>query len=99
MTDDHELTAAEIEAFPAPWAQKIPVRFSVEHQTSRRWTWLRSAAVREPQTGEAVFAEVDVASGPTPELDAAVKQVKAALADIARLKLRTRRMVERLTRL
>ncbi|MBX6766439.1 MAG: acyl-CoA dehydrogenase family protein [Actinomadura rubrobrunea] len=54
------------------------------------------AMVKEPQSVEAFFAEVDRAAGADARLDTAVKQVKDALADTATIELRARRVVERL---
>jgi putative acyl-CoA dehydrogenase len=52
------------------------------------------AVVREPQTLEAFFAEVELASGADSRLDAAVRQVKDSLTDVATIELRARRVVE-----
>ncbi|HXA60197.1 MAG TPA: acyl-CoA dehydrogenase family protein [Streptosporangiaceae bacterium] len=52
------------------------------------------AVVREPQTLEAFFTEVELASGADARLDAAVRQVKDSLTDVATIELRARRVVE-----
>jgi putative acyl-CoA dehydrogenase len=54
------------------------------------------AVAREPQVMEAFRAEVTAAAGADARLDAAVRQVRADLADHADLELRARRVVERL---
>src|SRR5262249_15116655 len=54
------------------------------------------AVVRQPHTVEVFFSEVELAAGADARLDAAVKQVKDALADTATIEVRARRVVERL---
>ncbi|TDD29510.1 DNA alkylation response protein [Actinomadura sp. KC06] len=54
------------------------------------------AMAKEPQTVEALFAEIEAASGGDARLDAAVRDVKDTLADTATIELRARRIVERL---
>ncbi|MEW2354778.1 acyl-CoA dehydrogenase family protein [Spirillospora sp. NPDC029432] len=54
------------------------------------------AMAKEPQTVEALFAEIDAAAGADARLDAAIGEVKASLADVATIELRARRVVERL---
>ncbi|XVQ08776.1 acyl-CoA dehydrogenase family protein [Spirillospora sp. CA-255316] len=54
------------------------------------------AMAREPQTIEALFDEIGRAAGADARLDAAVREVKDSLADVATIELRARRVVERL---
>jgi putative acyl-CoA dehydrogenase len=54
------------------------------------------AMLKEPETVEAFFEEVESASGADPRLDAAVQQVKESLLDVETIELRARRIVERL---
>ena len=54
------------------------------------------AVDREPEALEAFLAEVELAAGAEPRLDAAVAALKDELADPAELELRARRLVERL---
>jgi putative acyl-CoA dehydrogenase len=54
------------------------------------------AMAREPETIEAFFAEVELAAGTNAALDAAVRDVKDSLLDVATIELRARRVVERL---
>lgn len=54
------------------------------------------AMAKEPQTAEALFAEFDRAAGADPRLDAAVREVKASLADLETIEIRARRVVERM---
>ncbi|WP_433473036.1 acyl-CoA dehydrogenase family protein [Spirillospora sp. CA-142024] len=54
------------------------------------------AMAKEPQTVEAVFAEIERAAGADARLDAAVREVKTSLGDLATIELRARRVVERL---
>ncbi|SEG08253.1 putative acyl-CoA dehydrogenase [Thermomonospora echinospora] len=54
------------------------------------------AIVREPQSLEAFFEEVELATGVDPHLDAAVREAKDSFTDTATVELRTRRIVERL---
>ncbi|MES9607088.1 hypothetical protein [Actinomadura sp. NPDC000929] len=54
------------------------------------------AVLREPQTLEAFFDEVDQAQGADARLDAAVKEAKEAFADTATIEYRARRVAERL---
>ncbi|WP_067481915.1 acyl-CoA dehydrogenase family protein [Actinomadura hibisca] len=55
------------------------------------------AMVREPQTIEAFFTEVELAAGANPALDAAIREVKDSLTDVATIEVRARRVVERMT--
>ncbi|GAA2141166.1 acyl-CoA dehydrogenase family protein [Actinomadura napierensis] len=57
---------------------------------------LLRAILREPQTLEAFFNEVDLARGAEPRLDAAVKGAKDTFADTATIEFRARRVAERL---
>ncbi|MDL4774764.1 MULTISPECIES: acyl-CoA dehydrogenase family protein [Thermomonosporaceae] len=57
---------------------------------------LLRAALREPQTLEAFFDEVDLSQGADPRLDAAVKEAKDSLVDAATIEFRARRVAERL---
>ncbi|WP_433173707.1 acyl-CoA dehydrogenase family protein [Actinoallomurus sp. CA-150999] len=54
------------------------------------------AMVKEPETVETFFTEVDLASGADARLDAAVQEVKDSLTDVATIEPRARRVVERL---
>ena len=54
------------------------------------------AMVKEPETIEAFFQEVETAAGADARLDAAVREVKDSLTDIATAEVRARRIVERL---
>jgi putative acyl-CoA dehydrogenase len=54
------------------------------------------AMMRQPETVEAFLAETSAAAGADARLDAAVAQVKDALADTSTIELRARRVVERL---
>ncbi|WP_018657641.1 acyl-CoA dehydrogenase family protein [Actinomadura flavalba] len=54
------------------------------------------AMIREPQTIEAFFTEVELAHGANPALDAAVQEVKDSLTDVTTLEVRARRVVERM---
>jgi putative acyl-CoA dehydrogenase len=54
------------------------------------------AMAKEPQTVEAVFTEIERAAGADPRLDAAVREVKTSLGDLATIEVRARRVVERL---
>jgi putative acyl-CoA dehydrogenase len=54
------------------------------------------AMVKEPQTMEAFFTEVGLASGADARLDVAVREVKDSLTDVATIELRARQVVERL---
>ncbi|TDC83542.1 acyl-CoA dehydrogenase family protein [Actinomadura sp. 7K507] len=54
------------------------------------------AMAKEPQTVEVLFAEIERASGADARLDAAVREVKTSLGDLATIELRARRVVERL---
>ncbi|MFB4308988.1 acyl-CoA dehydrogenase family protein [Actinomadura sp. GTD37] len=54
------------------------------------------AMAKEPQTVEAMFAEIDRAAGADPRLDAAVREVKTSLADLETIEMRARRIVERM---
>lgn len=54
------------------------------------------AMMRQPETVEAFFEEVEAAAGADARLDTAVAQVKDALTDAATIELRARRIVERL---
>jgi putative acyl-CoA dehydrogenase len=54
------------------------------------------AMVKEPETVDAFFEEVESASGADTRLDTAVQQVKDSLTDTATIQLRARRVVERL---
>ncbi|MGP4023361.1 acyl-CoA dehydrogenase family protein [Actinomadura sp. 3N407] len=54
------------------------------------------AMAKEPQTVEAVFTEIDRAAGADARLDAAVREVKTSLGDLATIEVRARRVVERL---
>jgi putative acyl-CoA dehydrogenase len=57
---------------------------------------LLRAILREPQTLEAFFDEVELARGADPRLDAAVKEAKDAFTDTATIEFRARRVAERL---
>jgi putative acyl-CoA dehydrogenase len=52
--------------------------------------------VREPQTGEAFFGEVELAAGADPRLDTAIRETKDALGDTSTMEVRARRIAERL---
>jgi putative acyl-CoA dehydrogenase len=54
------------------------------------------AVIKEPQTVEAFFAEVDLAAGADARLDTAVHDVKDTLTDLTTIEPRARRIVERL---
>ncbi|GIJ81389.1 putative acyl-CoA dehydrogenase [Micromonospora phaseoli] len=54
------------------------------------------ALAGQPEVVAAFHAEVDAAAGADPRLDAAVRQVQAALADPAEVEVRARRVVEQL---
>ncbi|SPT56845.1 acyl-CoA dehydrogenase family protein [Actinomadura madurae] len=54
------------------------------------------AMAKEPQTVEALFDEIERAAGADRRLDAAVREVKTSLGDLATIELRARRVVERL---
>jgi putative acyl-CoA dehydrogenase len=54
------------------------------------------AMVREPESVEAFFAEVELAAGADPRLDAAVAALRGQLGDPAEAELRARRLVERM---
>ncbi|HEX6472903.1 MAG TPA: isovaleryl-CoA dehydrogenase [Streptosporangiaceae bacterium] len=54
------------------------------------------AIVKEPETLQAFFAEVDLAAGADSRLDTAVRAAKDSLADAATAEPRARRIVERL---
>jgi putative acyl-CoA dehydrogenase len=58
---------------------------------------LLRAMAREPQAVAAFFAEVELAAGADARLDAAVKEVKDALTDVATIELRARKIAELLT--
>jgi putative acyl-CoA dehydrogenase len=54
------------------------------------------AVVRQPESLEALQAEIDLAAGADPRLDAAIADLRNELADPADVELRARRIVERL---
>src|SRR3954463_2780598 len=54
------------------------------------------ALVRTPAAVEAFFAEVELASGAEPRLDAYVRSLKGELGDMAEIEFRARRLVERM---
>jgi putative acyl-CoA dehydrogenase len=54
------------------------------------------ALAREPEAVAAFLAEVELAAGADPRLDASVEQLKDELGDSAELEPRARRLVERL---
>jgi putative acyl-CoA dehydrogenase len=54
------------------------------------------AVVRQPESLEALQAEIDLAAGADPRLDAAIADLRNELADPADVELRARRVVERL---
>jgi putative acyl-CoA dehydrogenase len=54
------------------------------------------AMVRTPAAVEAFFAEVELASGAEPRLDAYVRSLKGELGDMADIEFRARRLVERM---
>lgn len=55
---------------------------------------LLRAAAKEPQSVEALLAEIDLAAGGDDRLDVAVGRLRAELADTEELELRARRIVE-----
>jgi putative acyl-CoA dehydrogenase len=57
---------------------------------------LLRAMLKEPQTVEAFFAEVEPAAGANRDLDAAVDEVRKSLGDLATIELRARRVAERM---
>ncbi|MFC9973292.1 acyl-CoA dehydrogenase family protein [Spirillospora sp. NPDC127200] len=57
---------------------------------------LLRAIMKEPQTLDAFFVEVDRAAGSDPRLDAAIAEAKDSFADLATVELRARRIAERL---
>ncbi|GAA3226835.1 acyl-CoA dehydrogenase family protein [Actinocorallia longicatena] len=56
---------------------------------------LLRAMAKEPETLEAFFAEVELASGADGNLDAAIRQAKDSLLDLGTIELRARRIAER----
>ncbi|MBS1868189.1 MAG: acyl-CoA dehydrogenase family protein [Actinobacteria bacterium] len=52
------------------------------------------ALIKEPETGAALFAELDESAGADPRLDAHVSKLRAELADLAAIEARARRIVE-----
>ncbi|POM23045.1 putative acyl-CoA dehydrogenase AidB [Actinomadura rubteroloni] len=56
---------------------------------------LLRAMVKDPQTVEAFFTEVELASGSNAHLDTAIRQAKDSLTDVATAELRARRIAER----
>jgi putative acyl-CoA dehydrogenase len=54
------------------------------------------AMARTPAAVDAFFAELEVASGAEPRLDAYVNEIKAELTDLTDIELRARRLVERM---
>jgi len=52
------------------------------------------AIARQPESLEALLAEIDLAAGAEPRLDAAVAELRRELADPADVELRARRLVE-----
>jgi putative acyl-CoA dehydrogenase len=54
------------------------------------------AVARQPESLEALLAELDLAAGTDPRLDAAITDVRNELANPADVELRARRLVERL---
>jgi putative acyl-CoA dehydrogenase len=54
------------------------------------------AMLKEPQTLDALFGEIDPAAHADPRLGTAVREVKDSLTDTATIELRARRIVERL---
>jgi putative acyl-CoA dehydrogenase len=54
------------------------------------------ALAREPEAGEAFFAELDAVRGANAELDREVVRLRGALADRAQFELRARRVAERM---
>jgi putative acyl-CoA dehydrogenase len=54
------------------------------------------ALSREPQTGQALLAEIELAAGADRRLDAAVAAVKDALGDVATIEPRARTIAERI---
>ncbi|WP_067484320.1 hypothetical protein [Actinomadura hibisca] len=57
---------------------------------------LLRAIMKEPQTLDAFFTEVDQAAGADPRLDAAITEVKDSFTDLATVEVRARRIAERL---
>ncbi|CNE48260.1 Probable acyl-CoA dehydrogenase FadE [Mycobacterium tuberculosis] len=57
---------------------------------------LLRAIMREPQTLDAFFGEVELARGADKRLDAAIKETKEGFADTATIEYRARRVAERL---
>ncbi|MFI6520586.1 acyl-CoA dehydrogenase family protein [Spirillospora sp. NPDC050679] len=57
---------------------------------------LLRAIMKEPQTLDAFFVEVDRAAGADPRLDAAIAEAKDSFTDLATVELRARRIAERL---
>ena len=55
---------------------------------------LLRAAAKEPESVEALLAEIDLAAGGDDRLDTAVRRLRAELADTEDLELRARRIVE-----
>jgi putative acyl-CoA dehydrogenase len=55
------------------------------------------ALTREPESVEALFAELDLAAGADRRLDAAVKELRDSLADTRDIESRARRIAERMT--
>jgi putative acyl-CoA dehydrogenase len=53
------------------------------------------AAARDPESVQALLAEISLASGADPRLDRAVSDLHAELADLTDLEVRARRIVER----
>src|SRR5579875_1769282 len=54
------------------------------------------AMAREPQTAQALFAEIELAAGADARLDAAAGELRNALADVATIESRARRVAERI---
>ncbi|MGI5163667.1 acyl-CoA dehydrogenase family protein [Spirillospora sp. CA-253888] len=57
---------------------------------------LLRAIMKEPQTLDAFFVEVDRAAGADPRLDAAIAEARDSFTDLATVELRARRIAERL---
>ena len=57
---------------------------------------LLRAMMKEPQTVEAFFGEVELAAGASTHLDTAVDEVKKSLGDLATIELRARRVAEQM---
>jgi len=55
---------------------------------------LLRAAAKEPESVEALLAEIDLAAGGDDRLDTAVRRLRAELADAEELEFRARRIVE-----